>query len=176
MHFSEEAFHLVLAGGVGVIGGLVNLVFYYATESVKTLFLRQPGDPVEVAEMMGKWERVLTPTLGGFVPGWCCIGVCGWPGRNDRATCWRWWWRGTAGCRSAARMVKFMSSLVTIGSGGSIGREGGITQLVGDARFQMGAVGQVAAVPAAACWWAAGRRRALRRPTTRRFPARCLPR
>ena len=32
-------------------------------------------------------------------------------------------------CRFAAALVKFLSSLVTIGSGGSIGREGGIVQL-----------------------------------------------
>src|SRR5258705_7819229 len=67
--FSEEAFHLVLAGGVGVIGGLVNVLFYRATESVKLLFLRSPGDPVEVAEMMEKWQRVLTPGLGGLCAG-----------------------------------------------------------------------------------------------------------
>jgi len=41
--FSEEAFHLLLAAGVGVIGGLVNIFFYYATESVRLLFLRQRG-------------------------------------------------------------------------------------------------------------------------------------
>ena len=28
LHFSEEAFHLLLAGGVGVLGGLANLAFY----------------------------------------------------------------------------------------------------------------------------------------------------
>src|SRR3989449_8773046 len=69
IRFSEEAFHLVLAGGVGVIGGLVNLFFYYATEWVKTLFLRRPGDPVEVAEMLPHWERVVIPTLGGLCAG-----------------------------------------------------------------------------------------------------------
>src|ERR1035441_8309013 len=37
IRISEEAFHLVLAGGVGVIGGLVNIFFYYATESVSLL-------------------------------------------------------------------------------------------------------------------------------------------
>ena len=52
VRFSEEAFHLVLAGAVGVMGGLVNLLFYRATESVKLLFLRSPGDPIEVAEVM----------------------------------------------------------------------------------------------------------------------------
>ena len=37
IRFSEEAFHLVLAGGVGVIGGLVNLLFYHSIEWVKHL-------------------------------------------------------------------------------------------------------------------------------------------
>src|SRR5208337_4121464 len=67
--FSEEAFHLVLAGGVGVIGGLVNLLFYYATESVKDLFSHQAGRPEEVAEMMVGWQRILTPALGGALAG-----------------------------------------------------------------------------------------------------------
>ena len=53
LRFSEEAFHLLLAGAVGVMGGLVNLVFYRATESVKLLFLRSPGDPIEVGRNVG---------------------------------------------------------------------------------------------------------------------------
>src|SRR2546422_5258131 len=69
VRFSEEAFHLVLAGGVGVIGGLVNIFFYYAIELVKYLFLRHPGDPVEVAEMLDNWARLMTPTLGGLGAG-----------------------------------------------------------------------------------------------------------
>ena len=69
VRFSEEAFHLLLAGAVGVMGGLVNLLFYRATESVKLLFLRSPGDPIEVAEVMQHWQRVLTPALGGLCAG-----------------------------------------------------------------------------------------------------------
>src|SRR5947208_6021933 len=69
LRFSEEAFHLVLAGGVGVIGGLVNIFFYYALEWVKYLFLRHPGDPVEVAEKLDNWARLMMPTLGGLGAG-----------------------------------------------------------------------------------------------------------
>src|SRR6478609_5576415 len=69
LRFSEEAFHLVLAGGVGVLGGLVNIVFYYCIEPMKLLFLRGPGDPVEVAERMEYWQRVITPTLGALGAG-----------------------------------------------------------------------------------------------------------
>ena len=65
----EEAFHLVLAGGVGIIGGIVNLLFFVAIENVKWFFLRRPGDPVEIAEMIPPWERALIPTLGGLAAG-----------------------------------------------------------------------------------------------------------
>jgi hypothetical protein len=43
VRFREETFHLVLAGGVGVIGGLVNLAAHFATEATKYFFLRSPG-------------------------------------------------------------------------------------------------------------------------------------
>ena len=69
IRFSEEAFHLVLAAGVGVIGGLVNVFFFYATESVKFLFLHRPGDIVEVAKMMDSWQRIVTPAVGGLCAG-----------------------------------------------------------------------------------------------------------
>ena len=59
----EEAFHLVLAGFVGVIGGLVNLLF------IMRVHLVQPGDPVEFAERLPDWERVLVTTLGGLAAG-----------------------------------------------------------------------------------------------------------
>ena len=127
--FSEEAFHLLLAGGVGVLGGLVNLFFYYATESVKALFLRRPGDPVEVAEMMNTWQRVVTPTIGGL----CAGAVLYWglrlagPQRSTNLLEVVVAGDGRLPLRNG--LVKFLSSLVTIGSGGSIGREGGITQL-----------------------------------------------
>ena len=127
--FSEEAFHLLLAGGVGVIGGLVNLFFYYATESVKLLFLRAPGDPSEVAEMMVGWERVVIPTLGGLLAGlvlYWGLRLAG-PGRSTNLLEVVVAGDGRLPFRSG--LVKFLSSLVSIGSGSSIGREGGITQL-----------------------------------------------
>jgi len=46
-----------------VIGGLVNLFFYYAVHLI------QPGDPVEVAGQFKDWERVLFPTMGGLAAG-----------------------------------------------------------------------------------------------------------
>ena len=45
----EEAFHLILAGIVGVIGGVVNLFFYWAVHLI------QPGNIVELAEKLPDW-------------------------------------------------------------------------------------------------------------------------
>ena len=62
------------------MGGLVNLVFFYAIEHVKWFFFRRPGDPVEVAEMLESWERALVPALGGLAALaliLACIGIYG---------------------------------------------------------------------------------------------------
>jgi chloride channel protein, CIC family len=129
LRFSEEAFHLLLAGGVGVIGGLVNLLFYYATESVKDLFLRRPGDLVEVAEVMENWQRVLTPTVGGLCAGLVLYWGLRLAGPQRSSNLLEVVVAGDGRLPFRSAVVKFLSSLITIGSGGSIGREGGITQL-----------------------------------------------
>src|SRR3954470_119793 len=129
LRFNEEAFHLVLAGGVGVMGGLINLFFFYATEWVKTLFLRRPGDPVEVAEMMGRWERLVTPTFGGLCAGLVLYWGLRLVGPQGPSNLLEVIVAGDGRLPFRSAIVKFVSSLVTIGTGGSIGREGGITQL-----------------------------------------------
>ena len=129
LRLSEEAFHLVLAGGVGVIGGLVNLFFYHATESVKYFFLRHPGDPSEVAEMMAPWQRVLIPALGGLGAGLVLHWGLRLAGTQRSTNLLEVVVAGDGRLPFRSGLVKFVSSLITIGSGGSIGREGGITQL-----------------------------------------------
>lgn len=112
-----------------MIGGLVNLFFYYATESVKSLFLRRPGDPVEVAEIMADWQRVLTPTLGGLCAGLVLYWGLRLAGPQRSSNLLEVVVAGDGRLPFRSAIVKFISSLITIGSGGSIGREGGITQL-----------------------------------------------
>lgn len=129
VRFSEEAFHLLIAGGVGVLGGLVNLFFYKATESVKLLFLRSPGDPVEVAEMMDQWQRLLTPALGGLCAGLILYWGLRLAGPQRSSNLLEVVVAGDGRLPFRSALVKFFSSLITISSGGSIGREGGITQL-----------------------------------------------
>jgi CIC family chloride channel protein len=129
IRFSEEAFHLVLAAGVGVIGGLVNLFYYYSMESVKALFLRSPQDPVEVAEVMNNWGRLITPTVGGLVAGFVLYLGLKLVGQQRSTNILEVVVAGDGKLPLRSAFIKFLSSLVTIGSGGSIGREGGIVQL-----------------------------------------------
>jgi H+/Cl- antiporter ClcA/CBS domain-containing protein len=129
LRFSEEALHLLLAGGVGVIGGLVNILFYYATESVSLLFLRRPGEVVEVAEEMVAWQRVITPTLGGLCAGLVLYWGLRMAGPLRSSNLIEVVVAGDGRLPFRTGFVKFLSALVTIGSGGSIGREGGIVQL-----------------------------------------------
>ena len=129
IQFSEEAFHLIMAGVVGVMGGLVNLLFYYGIESAKWIFNRKLDDPVVVAEEMGWLARLLTPAVGGLIAGM----VLHWGGKLSKG-------QGSTNLLEVvvagdgrlplrAGLVKSISSLMSIGSGASIGREGGITQL-----------------------------------------------
>lgn len=129
IRFSEEAFHLVLAAGVGVIGGLVNVFFFYATESVKFLFLHRPGDIVEVAKMMDGWQRIVTPAAGGLCAGLILYWGLRIVGRQGTSNLLEVVVAGDGRLPFRTAFIKFLSSLVTIGSGGSIGREGGIVQL-----------------------------------------------
>jgi len=129
IRFSEEAFHLVLAGGVGVVGGLVNLAFYYATESVKLLFLRRPGDPSEVAEMMTGMERLLIPAIGGLCAGLVLFWGLRLVGPQGSSNLLEVVVAGDGRLPFRTALVKFISSMMSISTGGSIGREGGVTQL-----------------------------------------------
>jgi len=126
---SEEAFHLILAAGVGVIGGLVNVFFYYATESVKYLFLHRPGDIVQVAIMMGNWQRLITPAIGGLCAGLILFFGLRIVGKQGTSNLLEVVVAGDGRLPFRTGFIKFLSSLVTIGTGGSIGREGGIVQL-----------------------------------------------
>jgi len=127
--FTEEAFHLVLAGGVGVIGGLVNLFASHATEAIKTFFLRRTGDLVEVAEVIAPWERLLIPTLGGLAAGLVLYWGLRLVGPQRSSNLLEVVVAGDGRLPFRSAIVKFLSSLMSIGTGGSIGREGAIIQL-----------------------------------------------
>ena len=127
--FKEEAFDLLLAGVVGVLGGLVNLFFFYAGEMVQRTYLSQTGDPVQTAEMLTTTQRLLVPTLGGLVAGlilYWGFRLIGPQGSSDLLEVVV---VGDGRLPFRTELVKTTSALFSIATGASIGREGGITQL-----------------------------------------------
>jgi CIC family chloride channel protein len=136
----EEAFHLLLAGGVGVIGGLVNVFFFYAGEKIQRVFLAHPGDPVAAVEMFTPWQRLLVPTLGGLAAGLILYWGFRWIGPQGSSDLLEVVVAGDGRLPFRTESVKTASALVSIATGASIGREGGITQLSATLASKLGQI------------------------------------
>ena len=138
--FKEEAFHLLLAVLIGVIGGSVNLFFFYAGEAVQRIFLPQPIDPVQAAEMFAPWQRLAVPTLGGLAAGlilYWGFRLVGPQGSSDLLEVVV---AGDGRLPFRTESVKTASALVSIATGASVGREGGITQLSATLASKLGQI------------------------------------
>jgi len=138
--FSEEAFHLLLAAVVGVIGGSVNLFFYWAGEMVQRLFLPEPLDPVRAAQMFSPWLRLAVPTLGGLAAGLILYWGFRLVGKQGSSDLLEVVVAGDGRLPFRTESVKTASALVSIATGASIGREGGITQLSATLASKLGQV------------------------------------
>lgn len=130
----EEAFHLILAGLVGVIGGLVNLLFYEAVHII------QPGNIVEVAERLQDWQRVLLPTLGGLAAGLILHWGLRFVGKQGPSNLIEVVVAGDGRLPTRTDLVKACSAIVSIATGASIGREGGIVQLSATLSSKLGQI------------------------------------
>jgi chloride channel protein, CIC family len=129
IRFSEEAFHLMLAGGVGVIGGFVNVVFHQGISLSEMLFLQRVGEPSDLAMQSTDWQRLLVPTIGGLAAGLVLFWGLRFVGKQRSSNILEVVVTSDGRVPFRESMVKGISSLVTIGSGGSIGKEGAITDL-----------------------------------------------
>ncbi len=130
LRFSEEAFHLVLAAGVGC-----------PRRAGQSLFLLRDGigevpfpAPIRVTRggrgddgAMG--SGLLTPALGGLAAGLILYWGLRLVGRQGSSNLLEVVVAGDGKLPFRTALVKFVSSLVSIGTGASIGREGGIVQL-----------------------------------------------
>lgn len=129
IRINEETLHLLLAGIVGVIGGLTNLLFFAVLEVVMWLALGGSGEVVEIAQVMTWWERLLTPAVGGLAAGLVLYWGLKLVGRQGASNILEVVVSGNGRLPMRTALVKALSSLVSIGTGASIGREGSITQV-----------------------------------------------
>lgn len=124
----EDTTNLVLAAGVGIIGGLINAGFFLATTWLKLLFLGQDGDPAEIAEWLTPFLRLAVPVLGALAAGL----VLHWGGqlvpRQGSSNLLEVVVAGDGRLPFRTNLVRTLSSLLSVASGASIGREGPIAQ------------------------------------------------
>ena len=129
MHPSELQATLLWAGLVGGLGGLSAIVFRQAIEAVLWCWTLRTGSLEEVAAQLPWWQRLCIPAAGGLLAG-LVLHFGARFGRGHRSGDYMEAvavHRGILSLRQS--LSKAASSLLTIGSGGSIGREGAMVQL-----------------------------------------------
>lgn len=135
---------LFWAGLIGVIGGLASPAFRAAIHGVKYALTGHTGSLAETAAALPSWQRILVPTAGGLLAGLVLhFGVHFARGRKS-ADYMEAVTLGDGVIRSRPTLVRIVSSLFSIGSGGSIGREGPQVQL---AALAASSIGRLARMP-----------------------------
>ena len=140
IRINEETLHLFLAGVVGIIGGLTNVVFYGCLEVVMWLTLGKEGEVVEIAELMHWWGRLLTPAIGGLAAGLILYWGLRLFGNQGASNILEVVVSGNGRLPVRTAFVKALSSLVSIATGASIGREGSITQIAATLASKFGQI------------------------------------
>ncbi|WP_303722272.1 chloride channel protein [Malonomonas rubra] len=135
---------LILAALVGVVAGCGALFFYFATNSVEHLMLGKVGNfhpPLEgtpessFTSFIGglatpyRWCLFLIPALGGLFSGWLVYKYAPEAEGHGTDGALEAFHRKSGIIRGRVPIVKSIASIVTIGTGGSAGREGPIAQI-----------------------------------------------
>ncbi len=133
LRVSEEAFHLLIAAAVGLVAGVLYTLFHASNTFIKCLAWSQSRDQVQdflaVAELASPWRLALVPALGGLVAGlvlWFGLRLLGNPGLTNLLEVVV---AGDGRLPLRSGLVNAFSSLVSISTGATIGREGLAVQL-----------------------------------------------
>ena len=130
----EDRLFFILIGAVGVIGGLLGLATDFLIGLLQRLLWGQSGDLLAIApKVHPRWMAVVPLAIGGAL-----VGLILWLGR--RRTKGQGSGEGMAslieavavsGGKIAPRpvLVNALAAIVTVGSGGSLGREGPMIRL-----------------------------------------------
>jgi CIC family chloride channel protein len=113
---------------VGVVGALSTIAFREALAAAQWLLLGRSGSLVELAGSLPWWQRILVPTAGGAIAGLLLMAArrSTFPGASDYMAAIA---HEDGRISIPKTLLNSVSSLSTIASGGSIGREGSMVQL-----------------------------------------------
>ncbi|HKI02052.1 MAG TPA: chloride channel protein [Thermoanaerobaculia bacterium] len=129
----EDRLFFLLIGLVGVISGLLGLVTQFLIDAFQTLLWGSPGELLAIIPKVPRWVVVAAPAAGGVV-----VGLIYWFGsrrlKSEASG------EGTAmlieavalsGGKIAPRpvLINALAAIATVGSGGSLGREGPMIRL-----------------------------------------------
>jgi CIC family chloride channel protein len=137
---SEEAFHIIVAGGVGVLGGVTNLVYYYLSQAVQWAVFGATGDLPELARGLEHWQRLLPPTFGMLVAGvvlFLGLRLIANPGLTNLLEVVV---AGDGRLPLRVSLINAFSSICSINTGASIGREGAIIQISATLASKLGQI------------------------------------
>ncbi len=120
---------LLLAGIVGLLGALATVAFREALSGLQFLLAGHHSGMVELAQDLNWWQRLLLPTAGGLVAGLILQYATLWVPKKGADDYMEAIAIGTGVLSLRQTLVKSMSSLCSVASGASIGREGPMVQL-----------------------------------------------
>lgn len=135
---------LILAVLVGIVAGCGALAFYFAANGVEHLMLGnigrfhppQEGTPessfsqfIDSLATPYRWCLFLIPALGGLVSGWLVYKFAPEAEGHGTDSAIEAFHRKSGVIRGRVPIIKTIASVVTIGTGGSAGREGPIAQI-----------------------------------------------
>ncbi len=134
---------MILAVLVGIVAGCGAIFFYFATNSVEHLTLGQVGHfhpPLEGTDetsfsfidslsVHSRWFLFLFPALGGIFSGWLVYTFAPEAEGHGTDGAIEAFHRKGGVIRGRVPIIKTVASIITIGTGGSAGREGPIAQI-----------------------------------------------
>ncbi|HYU31559.1 MAG TPA: chloride channel protein [Thermoanaerobaculia bacterium] len=125
----EDRVFFALIAVVGVVGGLLGVATDWLIAGVQALLWGRQGELLMVAREVPRWVVVTAPAIGGAV-----IGLIIWRGRQSVSG------EGMSSLIEAVALhggripprpvlINALAAIVTVGSGGSLGREGPMIRL-----------------------------------------------
>ena len=129
--FGFEGTHvnLVWAAVLGFTGALATIAFREGIHGVQLLLSEHSRSLVETARSLAWWQRLILPAAGGIVAGAILQAGKRFAGRQARSDYMEAIVIGDGHIGVRESLARSLSSLATIATGGSIGREGSMVQL-----------------------------------------------